>query len=381
MTGWDVVVIGGGIAGASAAACLAEHLRVVLLEREAQPGYHATGRSAALFSEIYGGPAVRALSRASRAFFRAPPAGFADAPLARDRGSLFVARADQLGALDAFQSAPDVARMTRRVSAEEARRCMPILREGYVAAAAYEPEAADLDVHALHHGYLRLFRARGGEVRTLADVTSARAEGGLHRVRTASGDAFEAPIVVDAAGAWADDVAERAGAQRLGLEPRRRTALTIDVPAGVDLGAAPMTIDIDEAFYFKPDAGRLLLSPADETPSLPCDAAPGALDVAIAVDRVEKATTLEVRRVVSKWAGLRTFAHDRAPVVGFDAEVPGLFWLAGQGGYGIQTAPALARLVAALVRGETVPSDIVDAGLVLAELSPARRAAAAVTAR
>ena len=374
MSAWDVVVVGGGIAGASAAACLAEHLRVVVLEREAQPGYHATGRSAALFSEIYGGPAVRALSRASRAFFRAPPAGFAESPLATDRGSLFVAREDQTAELDAFVAQPDVARMVRRVSPDEARTLVPILRPGYVAAAAYEREAADLDVHGLHHGYLRLLRARGGEVRTNADVVAIERAGELLRVRTVDA-AFEAPVVVNAAGAWADEIAIMAGAAPLGLSPRRRTALTVDAPDGYALAAAPMTIDIDETFYFKPDAGRLLLSPADETTTPPCDAKPDDLDVATAVDRVEKATILEVRRIASKWAGLRTFAPDRAPVVGFDASVPGFFWLAGQGGYGIQTAPAIARLVAALVRRQPVPGDVADAGLRLAEVSPARFAA------
>jgi D-arginine dehydrogenase len=375
VSAWDVVVVGGGIAGASAAACLAEHLRVVVLEREAQPGYHATGRSAALFSEIYGGPPVRALSRASRAFFRGPPAGFADAPLATDRGSLFVARSDQTGELDDFVAQPDVARRVRRVSPAEARALVPILRPDYVAAAAYEREAADLDVHGLHHGYLRLLRARGGDVRTSSDVVAIEATGTALRVRT-EGAAFEAPVVVNAAGAWADEVAEKAGAAPLGLEPRRRTALTVDAPEGYALAAAPMTIDVGEHFYFKPDAGRLLLSPADETKTAPCDAKPDDLDVAIAVDRVERATVLEVRRIVSKWAGLRTFARDRAPVVGFDAGVPGFFWLAGQGGYGIQTAPALARLVAALVRRQAVPGDIADTGLRLADISPARLATA-----
>ncbi len=371
MIPWDVVVIGGGIAGASAAACLAEHLRVVVLERETQPGYHATGRSAALFSETYGGAAVRALSRASRGYFRAPPAGFADAPLATDRGALFIARADQTAALDAFAGALDVAPRVRSVSAAEVKALVPILRPDYVAAAVYEREAADLDVHGLHHGYLRLLRARGGELRTKADVIAIERSGDRLRVRTEAA-AFEAPVVVNAAGAWADDVAVCAGARPLGLSPRRRTALTVDAPAGYALTNAPMTIDIDEQFYFKPDAGRLLLSPADETPSAPCDAKPDDLDVATAVDRVEKATILEVTRIASKWAGLRTFAPDRAPVIGFDARVPGLFWLAGQGGYGIQTAPAIARLVTALVRGHDLPGELDDAGLRLADVSPAR---------
>jgi D-arginine dehydrogenase len=369
---WDVVVVGAGIAGASVAATLAEHVSVLVLEKEAHPGYHATGRSAALFSEIYGGAPVRALSRASRDFLCSPPGGFSDVPLVHDRGSLFIARRDQLAALEAFVAAPDVAPMVRRVAAIEANSFVPILRAGYVAGAAYEEAARDLDVHAIHQAYLRALRARGGAIRCDAEVRGIDRVADGFTLTMEHGEIVRAGVLVNAAGAWADDLAALAGVERIGLSPRRRTALTVDIPSEPPMARAPMTIDIDEAFYFKPDAGRLLLSPADETPSPPLDAKPDDLDVAMAVDRVERATTLQVRRIVSKWAGLRTFAPDRAPVVGYDERVPGFFWLAGQGGYGIQTAPAMARLAAALVRRLDAPDDVVQAGLSVADVSPRR---------
>ncbi|MDR3509349.1 MAG: FAD-dependent oxidoreductase [Caulobacteraceae bacterium] len=367
----DVIVVGAGIAGASVAAELATDRKVVLLERESQPGYHTTGRSAALFSEIYGSAAIRALSRASRAFLTNPPTGFAQAPLLAPRGSLFIAREDQLSQLEAFAQSPDIAGATQPVFAEQAIRLSPILRADYVAAAVFEPDAADMDVHGLLMGYLRLFRAAGGALHTESEVLGAAASPQGWRIETRQGQ-FSAPIVVNAAGAWADELACLAGVTAVGVEPRRRTAITIDGPAGLDLSETPMPIDIDEQFYFKPESGRVLLSPADETPSEACDVQPDEWDIAVAVDRLEAATTLQVRRVHAKWAGLRTFAPDKNPVVGFQAQAPGFFWLAGQGGYGIQTAPAMARLAAALIRGQTAPQDIQDEGLALAEIAPDR---------
>ncbi|MDR3513867.1 MAG: FAD-binding oxidoreductase [Caulobacteraceae bacterium] len=373
MTEADVIVIGGGIAGVSVAAELSRARRVVLLERETQPAFHATGRSAALFSEIYGGPPIRALSRASRAFFTGPPDGFADAPLVTPRGSLFIARPDQGAALAAFAGEADVAGATRMVSAAEAIRLSPLLRPDYVDAGILEPDSADIDVHGLLTGYLRLLKANGGVLVAPAPVTALEPGAAGWRATTPAG-AFTAPVVINAAGAWADEVAALAGLRPLGLQPLRRTALTVEAPQDAAVAAAPLTIDIDEQFYFKPDAGRLLLSPADETPNPPCDVQPDEWDVAVAVDRVETATRLQVRRIQAKWAGLRTFAPDRAPVIGFDPRAPGFFWLAGQGGYGIQTAPANARLAAALALGAPPPPDIAEAGLDLETVSPARLA-------
>jgi D-arginine dehydrogenase len=368
---FDVLVIGAGMAGASVAAHLAESRRVLVIEREPQPGYHSTGRSAALFSAIYGSEPVRALSRASRDFFYAPPEGFAEAALVRTRGALHIANAEQRERLDAFAVLPDVAPDTRKLTAAEALALCPMLKPDHVDAAVFEPDAADVDVHGLHQGYLRLLRARGGELVTNADVESLRREGGRWRLR-AGGQEFAAPVVINAAGAWADEIARLAGVSPIGLQPMRRTAILVEPPQGAHIDEWPMVIDADEEFYFKPDAGLLLLSPADETPMAPCDVQPDEWDVAMAVDRVETATTLKVTRVKHRWAGLRSFVADRTPVAGYDPDAPGFFWLAGQGGYGIQTAPALSRTAAALVLDQPVPADLAAHGVNAQDLSPAR---------
>lgn len=370
----DVLVVGAGIAGASVASELAgAGLSVLLLEREGQPGAHATGRSAALFSTIYGNATIRALSRASRAFFGAPPGGFTGTPLLSPRGTLYFATAERAGALDALREDPDVAAGTVPLSGAEARARVPVLRPEHTAHALYEPDACDIDVHALHQGYLRTLRARGGTLLLEAGVRSLRREGGLWVADTGAG-VVQAPVVVNAAGAWADVVAGLAGVRPLGLSPRQRTALLVDVPRGLDTSRWPLTIDADETLYFKPDAGRLLVSPADETEVEPCDARAEALDVAVAVERLQEATTLEVHHVRHRWAGLRTFARDRSPVAGYDPATGGFFWLAGQGGYGLQTAPALARAAAALVLERPLPPDVADEGITPEALSPGRAA-------
>ena len=366
-----MIVIGAGMAGVSAAAALGESLSVAVIERERQPAYHSTGRSAALFSAIYGGEAVRALSRGSQPFLYEPPAGFAEAPLVRRRGSLYIARADQKAEFEAYASPPDVAGAVRRLSPSQALALCPILRPHQAVFAALEPDSADVDVHGLHQGYLRQLRAKGGRLLTDHAVEALERTPAGWRVWTGA-TSFTAPILVNVAGAWADEVAKLAGARPIGLQPMRRTALLVDPPEGVAIDAWPMVIDVEETFYFKPDAGLLLLSPADETPSVPCDAQPEAWDVAVAVDRVQTATTLEVRRVRHRWAGLRSFVADRAPVAGWDSETPGFFWLAGQGGYGIQTAPAMARTAAALLQDLPLPGDLQAAGVDPVALSPER---------
>lgn len=354
----DILVIGAGIAGASVAAELARTHRVVVLEAEDAPGYHSTGRSAAVFSESYGNEAVRALTRASRDFFYHPPADFSPSPLIKRRSWLHVASATQAGALDRFLATEDVAMRVRRVGPEEALALSPLLRPQTVAGGgAYEPHAADIDVHALHQGYLRLLRQRHGTVVTGAQVTAAARAEGKWRVESGAGE-FSAGTIIDAAGAWADRIAGLAGVTPVGIQPCRRTAALIELPEGPAPDTWPLTIDIEESYYFKPDAGLLLLSPADETPVEPGDVQPEDLDVAIAVDRLERATRLTVNHVRRKWAGLRSFAPDRSPVIGFDRAAPGFFWLAGQGGYGIQTAPAAAGLAAALIRGDTAAQSI-----------------------
>jgi D-arginine dehydrogenase len=366
----DIIVIGAGIAGTSVAAHLAETHQVVLLEREERPGYHATGRSAALFTEIYGSAAIRALTRASRKFLFQPPPAFAQGPLTRPRGCLHIGTAAQIELLHKFRSAPDIARATRALSPAEARELCPVLREDYVAGGVYEPDSSDIDVAALHQGYLRLFRAREGRLVNNAEVHAlTRMDQGW---RVAAGtETYAAPVVVNAAGAWADVIAQLAGIAPLGLEPRRRTVVLVDPPPGESVSAWPFVSDIEERFYFKPEAGSLFISPADETPTAPVDAQPDEWDVATAVERVETATTLRIHRLKARWAGLRTFAADRIPVVGFGS-APGFFWLAAQGGYGIQTSPALSLTAAALVRGLPLTEDLLASGVDSAALSPAR---------
>jgi D-arginine dehydrogenase len=259
----------------------------------------------------------------------------------------------------------------RRLDAAEACAMVPVLRPEQVLGAVLEPDAMDIDVHELHQGYLRLLRRRGGRLVTGAEVVSLSHVGDAWTVRTSAGD-FVAPILVNAAGAWADVLAGLAGLPPIGLVPKRRTALTIASPAGLDIGGWPMTLDVGETFYFKPDAGRLLVSPADETPVEPCDVQPEELDVAIAIDRLMQATTIAVTHVERKWAGLRSLVADKTTVCGFDPLADGFFWLAGQGGYGIQTAEAMARCAVSLIDGGALPADIAARGLAAAVLSPAR---------
>lgn len=261
----------------------------------------------------------------------------------------------------------------RRLDAKAALALVPALRPDLLAGAVLEPDAMDMDVAAIHQGYLKMLRQRGGRLVTSAEVTALARDGERWRVGTGAGD-FVAPVVVNAAGAWCDVVAAMAGARPIGLVPKRRTAFTFDVPAGMAIDAWPMVCDVDEQFYVKPEAGRLLGSPADETPSPPCDAQPEELEIAIAVERIQGALAFDVRRLVRKWAGLRSFVADKTPVVGFAADAPGFCWLAGQGGYGIQTAPAMARTAAALATGGDIPDDLKRLGVTRAALAPERLA-------
>ncbi|WP_029010005.1 NAD(P)/FAD-dependent oxidoreductase [Azospirillum halopraeferens] len=375
----DFLVIGAGIAGASAGCELAAFGRVVVLEREERAGYHSTGRSAALYTQTYGPPVVRALTVASRPFFDDPPAGFAGHPLLTPRGVLLVGRADQSAALDAaFAQARRLTPSVSRLDADETAARAPWLRPGYAAGAVAEPEAMDIDVHALHAGYLRRLKAHGGRLVTDAGVHALHRRAGQWEAETAAGR-FAAPVVINAAGAWADRVAALAGARPLGVVPKRRTAVVFDpaFPAGeagtmATIASWPMVVDVDERFYAKPDAGRLLASPADETPVEPCDVQPEEWDVAVAVERVEEAARFAVRRIAHRWAGLRSFVADKVPVAGFDPDADGFFWLAGQGGYGIQTAPALSRTAAALATGGAIPDDVAALGVTAGDLAPAR---------
>lgn len=374
----DFLVVGSGIAGASAAYELAARdaargAKVLVVEREGAHGVHTTGRSAALYSAAYGNAAIRALTLASRPFYDAPPAGFADYALLTPRGCLYIATEGQEAALAAIEAEAVASGVTmRRVGAAAAREICPILKADYLVDATHEPDAMDIDVQALHQGYLRGLKARGGEARLDAEVTGLARTGEGWLVTLGDGTRVEAGVVIDAAGAWADHVAGLAGVTPIGLAPKRRTALILEAPAGVEPGPWPAVIDADEQFYFKPEAGRILASPADETDTAPCDAQPEEWDIAVCVDRIQHAADLPVRRVLRSWAGLRTFAPDRSPVIGYDAAAPGFFWLAGQGGYGVQTAPAAARVAAALALGEDIPADVAVLGVTAAMLAPER---------
>jgi D-arginine dehydrogenase len=368
----DFFVIGAGMAGASAAAHLAERGRVILLERESQPGYHSTGRSAALFTETYGNLPVRLLTRASRGFYETRADGLAEHPILTPRGALIYAMPGQERLLDtAWAELSPLDATIQRLDAAATRALVPVLRPDKVVAAIHEPGAMDIDVHGLHGAYLRLLRRRGGRIVTDAPLLGLARSGGVWAAATPAGG-FAAPVIVNAAGAWADKIAALAGLPPIGIVPRRRTALIVAAPPGVDVARWPLTVDAAETGYFKPEAGKLLVSPADETPVPPCDVQPEELDIAIAIERLTERTTIEVRHVERKWAGLRCFVADKTPVCGFDPLAGGFFWLAGQGGYGIQTAEGLARITAALITDGRLPDDLAALGLDPATLSPAR---------
>jgi D-arginine dehydrogenase len=368
----DFLVVGAGIAGASVAYFLAPHGRVVVLEREAHPGYHSTGRSVALFSETYGTPQVRALSCASRSFLEQPPPGFTETPILTPRGALMVARPGQDAAVDAELAAmrrvaPDV----RRVEAAEALATVPVLRPEATGAAILEPGAADIDVNALHQGFLRGLKARGGELVCGAgvDAVSRVADGWEVRVGERC---WRAAVLVDAAGAWADVLAHMAGVRPVGLQPKRRSAFTFAPPDGVDPRPWPAVIAFDESWYIKPDAGALIGSPANADPVEPHDVQPEEWDIAVAIDRIQTGTELSIRRPTRTWAGLRSFVADGDLVGGPAPDDPAFCWVAAQGGYGIQTCAAMGEACAALARGAPIPAHLAAHGIDAAMLSPAR---------
>ena len=357
----DVIVIGGGIAGIGAAARLASHGKVIVLEREAATGTHSTGRSAAVYIENYGNATLKALTAASAGVYESHE--LSDAPLLTPRGELSIAGEAELGLLDSAQAE---GKGLERLNAAQARALVPILREDQIAGALYEAGARDIDVDALLQGYLRLMRGGDGRVVTGAKIT-AITRGKAWRVET--GDAaYEAPVIVNAAGAWADEVAALAGVRTVGLVPMRRSAAILPAPDVEGFEHWPVVGSIHETWYCKPQSGKLLVSPADEEPVVPHDAFPDDMVLAEGLDRFERATTYPVKRVERSWAGLRSFVADRTPVVGFAPDAQGFFWLAGQGGYGIQTSPALAQLSADMIVG-TKPA---IAGNIIAALSPGR---------
>lgn len=372
ITDADFLIIGAGIAGASLGYFLAPHGRVTLLERESQPGYHSTGRSAAMFIESYGTAQVRALTRASRAFFEQPPTGFCQTPILSPRGALTVARPGEDALLQEHWHVLQAGSATaQRLSATETCAMLPVLRPECVLGGLYTPDALDIDVHALHQGYLRGLRQRGAHVHCGADVTALARVQGCWQAQTAA-QQYRAPVLVNAAGAWCDVVAGLAGVAPLGLLPQRRSAFVFAPPEGVDARHWPMCIGADESWYLKPDAGQLLGSPANADAVRPHDVQPEELDIALGIDRIEHMTTLQIRRPARTWAGLRSFVADGDLVGGFDATAAGFFWLAAQGGYGIQTSAAMGQACAALVRGQALPASITAFGLNTEMLSPTR---------
>lgn len=350
MEKFDFLIIGGGIAGASAGYFLSAHGRVCVLEMEDAPGYHSTGRSAAFYAPSYGNDAVRALTLASGDFLENPPEGFCDGPLVSPRGALYVGRADQRPDVEAHLARsqsfmPDA----RLMQADEIVATAKLFRSGYAASGVFEPVCHDIDVAKLQEGYLRGLR-RTGQLVTRAPAQTLFCKDGLWHASTPNGD-FAAPIVVNAAGAWGDVLAQKANVRPLGLQPKRRTVVLLPGYDDVDISDLPLVLDVGEQFYFKPDAGRILLSPSDETPAEPCDIQPDELDVAKIINLFEEFSGRKVSRIEHTWAGLRTFAPDRALVIGEAPDAPGFFWCVGQGGYGIKTSPAAGLLLSQRVIG------------------------------
>lgn len=370
---YDYLVIGAGISGAAAAYELALSGSVVLIEAETMPGYHSTGRSAALYTRNYGGAVVQQINKASHAFFINPPPGFCERPLLTPRGSLAIAAPGEedrlVPILDQSVSGYEIERM----DAARTLRLAPLLRPERVAAAAYEGGVMDIDVASLHQGFLRGFKSRGGLAIYGKPVERLDRRDGHWQALT-GGSLVGARIVVNAAGAWAGQVGDMAGARSIGLVPKRRTAIIVDAPPGLDIDAMPAIDFVGGDSYLKPDAGRIMASPGDQTPTEPQDVQPDEWDVAVLVDWLQRETLISVTRIAHSWAGLRSFVADGAPVVGYDAGVPDFFWLAGQGGYGIMMAPALGRAVASLIVSDCLPSDLLASGLVADDFSPARLA-------
>ncbi len=369
---FDIAIIGGGIAGASLAYFLAGQRRVALLEREEHVGYHATGRSAAVFTPGYGAPLVQQLSRASADFLHSPPADFVSEPLLNKRGDLLIAGAEHADRLREYAAArSEAGAALRALDRDAACALLPLLRRDKLACAYFDSAVFDIDVNALHQAYLRGARARGLALFADRRLLSLAHTQNAWRLETSQGP-LHAAILINAAGAWADEIAEIAGVARLGLLPKRRTAILLDLPAGLTPDGWPLTADTGIGFYIKPDAGKLLASPMDASPCEPCDARPDEMDIAICVDRVQTMLDLPVRRVFRAWAGLRSFLPDEAPVAGFDPARPDFFWLAGQGGFGIQTSPALGLAAAALLLDRPLPENLHMHGITKAALAPER---------
>lgn len=373
MQSLDFVVAGGGIAGVAVASELARHGSVLVLERESSLAYHTTGRSAAISMESYGNALIRRLTCVSRAFFEQPPADLDADVLCAPRGALIVGDEAHWGKLQArFQAVVQQVPSARWLDRREVAELAPFMDDRWIAG-IHEPHAFDLDVHAIHTAFARGLRRRGGTIRTDSEIIAATRRGGAWNILLENGETLTAGTIVNAAGAWADVLAQRCGATPVGVKALLRTVVVVDPER--DVTHCPYIGTVDEQLFIKPDVGRLMVSPCDETPSEPCDALPDELGVAITMDRLERATSLRPKRVLNRWAGLRVFVPDRSPLVGPDPAAEGFMWCAALGGYGIQTAPAMARLCAGLATGRGIPADL--AGIDAADVAPARALAMA----
>ncbi|HTH68080.1 MAG TPA: FAD-dependent oxidoreductase [Rhodanobacter sp.] len=368
----DVIVIGAGMAGASIAYFMAPHARVVVLEREQHAGVHSTGRSAALFSETYGSAQVRALSRATRPFLEHPPEGFAHHPILSPRGTVIIGNGEQADAVQAmYEEMAPLGDGVRMVDGAWLRARVPVLRPEAAEIGLFEPGSADIDVNELHQGFLRGLRARGGKLRANVDVRSIE-RGPGHWFVDAGDESFRAPLLVNAAGAWVDEVAALAGVAPIGIQPRRRSAFLFEPPPQVETAHWPFVMDVEESFYFKPDAGLLMGCPANADPVPPHDVQPEELDIAMGIHRIEQATTMTIRRPTRTWAGLRSFVADGDLVGGFAPGAGDFFWVAAQGGYGIQTSAAMGEACANLALGRPLPAHLQAAGITADMLDPGR---------
>lgn len=367
----DFIIIGAGIAGASAAYELSGEGTVLLLEREKWLAYHSSGRSAAVYMQTYGNRTVRGLTKGSLEFYSNPPADFSESPLLRSRGAVFLSTNEQNELIQQhYNDMKDYIEDLKLLNQDEISELIPIMNKDIFKAGIYEKSAMDMDANEIHQSYIRGMQRKGGRLITDCEVNSIAKKDSMWHVETTMGE-FSAPVIVNAAGAWSDVVAKLAKIKPIGLEAKKRTVLFVGMD-GQDISNWPYVGDISETFYFKPDAGRLFVSPCDEIPITPCDAKPNELDVAVAVNTLEIATNLVVNDIESSMAGLRSFVADRTPVVGEEKEAENFFWLVGQGGYGFQTAPALARCCKAAVTRSDFPQDLIKLGVDKDGLSPDR---------
>jgi D-arginine dehydrogenase len=369
----DFIIIGSGMAGMSAAYRLSKHGKVIVLEKEGLLGYHTTGRSAAFFTENYGNQIIRSITKASRFFLENPPACFKEHELmTKYGGSLFISNNRQSKFIDKeLEYAKSLSANVFEISKKEARKMVPVIKENYIDRALHEPDSKAMDVDLIHQGFFRGLKENNGEIIFNSEVNKIKKINNEWKIYTKNAE-LSSPILINAAGAWCDEVAILAGCNPLSLSPKRRTVIIFKSSENISSSDWPVVIDIEDKFYFKSEAGKILASPADETDSLPCDAQPEEIDIALTVDRIENATNFKIKKIDHKWAGLRSFFPDRTPIVGEDPLESNFYWLAGQGGYGIQTAPGISKIIECLITGKKWPNYLSDLSIKPETLSPNR---------